>query len=208
MKLIVMSSLDTFENEPQIVTQLFENGLKRFHLKKPKFRTKTLEEYISQIPEKYRKYIIIHSHYDLAIKYNLKGIHLNRKIRKSRLKGLRLFYYRMRKPDIQVTTSFHNLASIFDDKSDYAYAFLSPVFDSITKSGFQSAFSNNNLKFTMKKSKHKLCAFGGIDITKIEQVAEMNFSGLVLSGAIWQAEKKVEVFKEIKHKLLELDALD
>lgn len=210
MKLIVISSSDKKnEDEPAIVTQLFENGLKYFHLRKPGCTYKYLEEYIKRIPEKYRGQVVIHSHFSLVLKYKLKGIHFNRRKRKKSWKRrFMTWYYRFRKPNISITTSFHNLATLYDDDYQYDYVFLSPIFDSITKSGFQSAFTKNNLAQAMARSKHKIEAFGGVDIGKLDSCLDMKFDGVVLSGCLWQSQTPVENFKAIKHKLLEMDALD
>jgi thiamine-phosphate pyrophosphorylase len=209
MKLILVSSSSRSKEEPEIVTQLFENGLEIFHLRKHEISTRYIEEYIQQIPRKYWNQIVLHNRYQLCIKYKLKGIHLTKNKRNEKFKNkFRLWYYKWKHPSITISTSFHNLANLFEDEGEYEYVFLSPIFDSISKSGFQSAFSSHNLKMALNKSKYKIMAFGGVDITKLEIIKTMNFSGFVLSGAIWESEDKLQTFKDIKSKMAELDLSD
>ena len=73
MQIIVISSKDKFRSEVSHVVKLFTEGLEVFHLRKPKFSLKRMEEYLDQIPEKYHNKIVIHSFHDLAKKYDLKG---------------------------------------------------------------------------------------------------------------------------------------
>ena len=76
MKLILISYPTNIDNEHQILAHLFDEGLEYFHLRKPGFSKARIINYLSQIPDKYYNRIVIHSHYDLIRKYNLKGIHI------------------------------------------------------------------------------------------------------------------------------------
>ena len=87
MKLVVISSTKGTYPETKIVTEMFDKGLETFHLRKPSFNKKKMEEYINQIPEPYWHKIIIHSKHILAIKFNLGGIHFTKKHRKRKLKS-------------------------------------------------------------------------------------------------------------------------
>ena len=60
---------------------MFEHGLESLHIKKPGFSKKQLKKYIDLIPLKHHNKIIIHSHYSLAFKYNVKGLHLSSSFR-------------------------------------------------------------------------------------------------------------------------------
>lgn len=79
MKLILLSHPTKILKEPQLVEALFEKGLEYFHLRKPEYSKEEVEDYLSAIPSKYHSRIVLHSCFELAEKYNLKGIHLNSK---------------------------------------------------------------------------------------------------------------------------------
>ena len=205
MLLLVQSSSKNIEGETEIVKALFDNGLETFHLRKKNASTKQIEEYINAIPRKYWSRIVLHSNYSLAIKYDLKGIHLNRSFKKQKfIYWIKLFYYRFKKPNLQVSSSFNNLSSLYNDDNNYDYVFLSPVFDSVNKNGYQSSFSQHNLAVALMKSKHKTMALGGIQTNRFDTIKEMGFAGMVLSEALWNSENSVEMFKSAMDYLKKL----
>ena len=85
----------------------------------------------------------------------------------------------------------------------YDYVFLSPVFDSISKSKYQGKFKDQNFNVFLKKVKQKVYALGGIDASKIDKVKRMDFQGVALHGAIWESENPLITFNEIKEKCKE-----
>ncbi len=205
LKILVLSDSKDHKDETIYVTKMFENGLDIFHLRKPEYKKSEMEEYLDHIPHKYRNQIVIHSYYDLAIKYGLKGIHLSkRKRREGWWLSVKLYYFKLRKPDIQISTSFHHLGSLFEETRNFNYVLLSPIFDSISKSGYQSGFSHQNLKLAMAKSRFKIIALGGVEENKIEQVNQMGFWGFLLSGIIWESPDPVATFNAIFYKAKEV----
>jgi thiamine-phosphate pyrophosphorylase len=195
-KLAILSNPKKFENEQEIIKRLFECGLKIFHLRKPDLSTREMKQYIQEIPAQYHNRIVIHSHYELALKLGLKGIHISKRRRKKRFyTWVRTFIFRLKRPDLHISTSFNNLSSLFEDTASYSYVFLSPVFDSISQSGYQGAFSHHNLKIALTKTRHQVLALGGINPNNIEKLTEMGFTGAVLSGFIWESNDPVEAFK-------------
>src|SRR5580693_580545 len=105
MKLIVISSSKTLANETQILTSFFEQGLQTLHLNKPKYSTPKLAKLIRSIPEKYHNRIIIHSHHNLLLKFDLKGVHLTKKHKKKKIRTWFIHkILRSRKPDFETTT--------------------------------------------------------------------------------------------------------
>lgn len=83
------------------------------------------------------------------------------------------------------------------------YAFLSPIFDSISKPGYKSSYEFQEL--TQKEtgkinaiSGNNIIALGGIDEDKIETCRELGFAGVAILGAIWNSKSPVEKFKRIK----------
>src|SRR6478735_786042 len=78
MRLIVITPSKDVPDEQTLVTKMFESGLKTLHLRKPKHSTAQMMDYIKEIPKHFHNRIVIHSHHKLALKFNLKGIHLSR----------------------------------------------------------------------------------------------------------------------------------
>jgi thiamine-phosphate pyrophosphorylase len=87
-------------------------------------------------------------------------------------------------------------------KSDYDYLFLSPIFDSISKSGYRSAFSNVELQEAsdMGIIDEKVIALGGVTLDKIAYLKKLKFGGVAMVGGIYNMEtltnlKDITIFK-------------
>jgi len=194
MKLIVISSSKSFEKESQILTTLFEKGLQTLHLRKPRYSTPKLKRFLNNIPSKFHNRIIIHSHHNLALNFNLKGIHLTKKHKRQRFKTwfmLRILY--KKKPDLLISTSYSKLADIAEAEKPYSYVFLSPIFDSET-SKYQAGFTEHSLKSILNKSSYTVVARGGVDVCHIAKVNELGFSGLSINSSIWDKDDPVAFF--------------
>jgi thiamine-phosphate pyrophosphorylase len=205
MKLVVMSSPQDSENEIQEVIRMFDAGLTHFHIRKPRKSKKQLSAYISSIPSEYHSRLIIHSYHALADRYKLGGIHLSRRHRK------RGWWYKFKlrlkrsiQRDLIVTRTFHKLTDITNDKRSYSYAFLSPVFDSITHHTLSGGFSKRALLIMIPQARQPIYAMGGVSYDKFEAVRELGFEGVVLLGSIWKNDEGLlphEVFRQAKERL-------
>lgn len=175
-KLIVLSPPDFLPGEEEAVARLFDEGMERFHLRKPEAEEKRLRDYLLQIPETYRSRIVLHDRFRLAPEFGLGGIHLNR-----------------RNPAPppgfagSISRSCHSLEEIRNDRSS-DYVFLSPVFSSISKTGYESAFSPAELERASAAGliTHRVVALGGLDRTTIPLIAPYGFGGAAVLGALWQ----------------------
>jgi thiamine-phosphate pyrophosphorylase len=163
MKLIVISPSENIPNELEIISSLFENGLEIFHVYKPNFSGKEIENYIKGFPIKYQNRIFLHPQFP----------------------------------------KFHSLEELENYKEKYDYAFLSPIFDSISKIGYISNFNLIETKETIKGK--NIIALGGIDEDKIEIVRELGFRGIAVCGAVWQSQNPLEKFLRIKEKCQKKD---
>ncbi|HXD94336.1 MAG TPA: thiamine phosphate synthase, partial [Bacteroidia bacterium] len=82
----------------------------------------------------------------------------------------------------------------------YEYVFLSPVFDSISKTGYKSNFDLENLKPFLKKHKNVI-ALGGVNTKNIELIKQVGFSGAAFIGAVWQNKNPAKSYKELVLKI-------
>ncbi len=200
MRLIVISDSRYFAGEEDLVHAMFEAGLETFHVRKPKMSTEAMRTYLGKINSKYYSRIVIHSHHELAYKFHLKGIHLSDKHLKDHFleAWLRMKYLKYKLPDLQISTSFHDLGTLLKSTKKYNYVFLSPIFDSISKLGYRNRFNMETLLTAIKKSKYELIALGGVDEQHIQQIKDMGFSGCAVLGAVWMSDNPVEKFKTIQ----------
>jgi thiamine-phosphate pyrophosphorylase len=205
MKIVVISQSKIIENEHKIIQDLFEAGLETFHVRKPRLRTKQLVEFLEKIPPQFHNRIIIHSHHNLANKYNLQGVHYTRLHLEPTFRN----WWREKKLGFikrkLIKTSSHNkLATLYDENDiEFDYVFLSPIFDSITGK-YQSGFYEDAIKAAVQKTGRKIVARGGIDITRIEKVNELGLHGIALYSCLWNSEQPVEEFIKIIRRCKEL----
>lgn len=198
MKIVVISPSKMKEDEFKNITALFEAGLESYHIRKPKFSTRQLKEYIERIPKQFHNRLVIHSHHNLARKFKLQGVHYTKKhLEKTFKNWWREQVLGFAKKDIVKTTSHGKLASLYeDDEMDFDYVFLSPIFDSITGK-YQSGYYEDSIKAAINKTGKKIIARGGIDATRVEKVKELGFYGMALYSCIWDKEKPVEEYLKV-----------
>jgi thiamine-phosphate pyrophosphorylase len=109
---------------------------------------------------------------------------------------------------------FHSLEELenYHPSKPAQEAFLSPVFDSISKQGYKSKFSDR--LYTLLQFHPSLIsairgkniiALGGIDEDKIELVRKTGFAGAAVLGAIWNSKDPLEKFLRIKAKCQKTD---
>lgn len=193
MDLILLSHPESFEREIPLVVQLLELGVSSFHLRKPSFSKEELKQYIEKLPGEYYKNIVIHSAYELIDEFGLKGGHYKLKDN-------------VPVSDKHCSFSFHSLDEIENYGEGFSYAFLGPVFDSISKKGYKAAFDHEALaSFLQKNSYYKLIALGGIDETNAGKAGAMGFAGAAVMGSVWETffatqseEETINKFKRIK----------
>ena len=100
---------------------------------------------------------------------------------------------KMMKPNLEITTSFRKLASVYDEPAKYSYVFLSPIFDSLSNK-YQSGFNEYSLTAALQKTKHKIIARGGMDQSRIEQVKKIGFFGIAFYSSLWKKPDPVSEF--------------
>lgn len=176
MKLIVITTPNYFVEEDKIITTLFDEGLDILHLRKPDTAPVYAERLLTLIPERYHKRIVVHDHFYLKDEYKLKGIHLNHRnpLPPDNYTG-------------HVSASCHTLDEVEADKKMCDYVFLSPIFDSISKEGRESAFTPETIREAASKGviDKKVIALGGVDEENILRVKDFGFGGAAVLGGLW-----------------------
>lgn len=176
MKVILITTPTYFVEEDKIITSLFEEGLDILHLRKPDTAPVYAERLLTLIPEKYHKRIVVHGHFYLKEEYKLKGIHLNHRnpTAPENYSG-------------HISCSCHSLQEVQSKKNKFDYVFLSPVFDSISKENYNSAFSAEEIRAAAKQGiiDKRVIALGGIDEENILQIKDYGFGGAAILGSIW-----------------------
>lgn len=194
MRFLVITEPQFTNNEAAIIAQLLHWGVDLVHLRKPESSAEELAKLIEAIPTAYHNRLVLHDHFDLAAQFTLHGLHLNRRnsVLPPNHKGT-------------VSQSCHTLDEVKACKTKYDYVFLSPVFNSISKLGYTSAFTPKALSEAKKQGliDQKVVALGGITAANIDKTKYYGFGGVALLGDIWSrtADKN---FEEYVRKIVEI----
>jgi len=180
MNLIVITPENNFPAEVYLWEALFEAGLQKLHIRKPHSSYSDLQSMIGALPEKYHSRLVLHQHHLLAKELNLGGIHF-----KSNCHNEDDSIY-----DIKLTRSrsCHTPLEVLNYYKTHDYVFLSPIFNSISKTGYPSAFYADEMQtFFQDHPEIRNCiALGGINSENINTCLDIGFAGCALLGSIWQ----------------------
>lgn len=160
------------DGENELVVRLLDQGWDYVHLRHPAASLSDMRRLIESIPQRYHNRLRLHGHFELATQFNLGGLHLNGRCPKA--------------PDFytgSVSRSCHSIEEL-TKSTDCDYVTLSPIFDSISKPGYKSSFTADELLQLNEISKPLVIALGGITPERLEQLKPYNFGGYAVKGAI------------------------
>lgn len=195
MKLILITTPVSTPKEIKRICQLFEQGLETLHLRKPDFSFEEMKGFIKDVPVQYHPRLMLHSQHELAQEFQVKGLHFPESIRAEASS--------VPKQELLFSTSFHQLQDILRPQPLFDYAFLSPIYNSISKEGYKAAFAPEELKKAVQQAKVPLVALGGVSAGNLMDVQGKGFAGAAVLGAIWQAEEPVKAFQELQRLVYE-----
>ena len=195
MKWIVITSPDFVSGEALFIDRLFGHGLDLLHLRKPSSTIEACRELLRQIPERWHSRIVLHDHFPLTGEFHLHGVHLNRRCPHA--------------PDGymgSISCSCHSLEEVAKKKPTSDYVFLSPIFNSISKAGYEAAFSTAALQHAAEEGiiDAKVYALGGVSKEHIAQLKELSFGGAAFLGDVWRRmdDPTVDVYLDELRNLL------
>lgn len=187
MQTIAITTPQFYPGEAQAITRLLTNrGFSRVHIRKPDADIDRIRELIKQIPEELRPRLTIHNALRLAVELGLGGIHLNRHASAPphRWQGL-------------VSRSIHSIGEI-QNLTGEDYAFISPVFPSISKPGYNPHFTLQQITHalsTRTPDATPLFALGGVTPERLPQLEAAGFQGAAMLAAAWQPQITPENFR-------------
>lgn len=188
--LILISSPTKVVDEATLINTLFDEGLDFFHLRKPDDSEQEVEALLDEIHSRNYMKISLHQHHRIADKYGIRRLHLSEHMRRSTDYGA---VTELNKMGYNLTTSTHRVDDFRMLDDIYSYAFLGPVFNSISKPGY----SANSENFITGKQNIKAIAIGGIQASNISQLKE-DFDGVAILGAVWCSSTPIRNFIQIK----------
>lgn len=194
MKLIVITHPDMLPDEAAIINQLFANGLARLHVRKPGGTEVELRALLTQIDPHYRDRIALHQHHVLAELFGISGLHFTES---NRLVQAEQHFKALKNGGFTISTSLHDPADLEKLSHRFDYAFLGPVFDSISKKGYRSLLAAD-FKFEKHGFPGEVLAIGGIHTGNLKSAFSIGFDGAAALGTIWQnPENAVAQFRHL-----------
>jgi thiamine-phosphate pyrophosphorylase len=135
---------------------------------------------MNEIAAEYRSKLVLHHNHEWGRSKGLKRFHYSEKDRTN----WKETEWKGRDENVIYSTSVHTMEEYNELPDHFSYAFLSPVFDSISKADYKA------VKFDLEKrvrKETKLIGLGGIQAENIQEVIQMGFDGAALLGAIWNS---------------------
>ncbi|PIF32751.1 thiamine-phosphate pyrophosphorylase [Flavobacterium sp. 9] len=188
--MIVITNPSAIANEISLIDSLFEEGLSLLHVRKPDFSEIEMVEFINQIKLEYRSKLVLHNHHQLAENFGINRIHFSQKERKHDPD----FPARFLKPCRYNSTSTHSIED-FNSLENFDYAFLSPVFSSISKEDYHPKEDLFEALKSRTNKKTKVIALSGINSENIKKTLENGFDDVALLGTIWNHKNPIKQFK-------------
>ncbi len=187
--MIVITPAENVAEEIRVIHLLFDAGLHLLHVRKPDFSIKEMKTYLSMIDERYYSCISLHSHHSLANEKGIGRLHFTESGRRQQDDFLSF-------ATGHLSASVHSIDDFNLLPDRFEYAFLSPVFASVSKPGY---FPKQDLLNSVKQRANfhtKLVALGGISQYNIAQTLDAGFDDTALLGTIWQSTDPVQKFKQ------------
>ncbi len=177
MKLVVISWPETFEGEEETLNALFSAGMEILHLRKPGMAAEALGRLIEGIDERYWGRLTVHYLPEVAERYGVGGYHLSagRPATPTGWSG-------------RVSASCHSVEELRSVRGSVDYAFLSPIYDSISKHGYRAGFTAEDLENARKEGVigENVVALGGITVDRVGVCRKMGFGGVAVLGGVWK----------------------
>ncbi|MGK6352034.1 thiamine phosphate synthase [Parapedobacter sp. DT-150] len=183
MQLVVITRHNFFDGEAAVLNCLFEAELPILHLRKPQASAHAIRALLRKVDAGFHRRIIVHGHAALRGEFDLLGVHL----------PLGLLLEQGKRADVgQVSCSTHTGAEASAAAQVADRAFVSPVFDSISKRGYLG----NALLLDIPKPMGKLAlvALGGITPERLLTVHQHGFKAAALMGYIWEDGRPLKSF--------------
>lgn len=184
--MIVITNPIAVKNEIKIIHSLFEEGLTLLHIRKPHFLEEEMKLFLSEIGLEFRDRLVLHQYHNLALSFGIDKFHFSEKTRTH-------FTDFSAKT---VSTSSHSIEDFNTLNSRFDYAFLSPIFPSISKENYlpkTNAFESIKRRTNFST---KLIALGGLSLENIKQTLGNGFDDVALLGTIWSSTNPLVNFKK------------
>ena len=187
---VAITPVEIFEEEVAFITMILDAGWNYVHLRHPEASIDEMRQLIGSIDSKYHNRLKLHDNFDLVEEFKLGGVHLNRRnsIAPDDFNG-------------SISKSCHTIGEI-EASHNFDYITLSPIFDSISKEGYNATFNDEELMRV--KYSDKVVALGGITPLTATKLNKYEFIGYAALGYLFNShdittlENRLNEFEIIK----------
>ena len=178
---ILISSPEIVHNEIITIKSFLRKEDNLFHLRRYVSFEEEVVSFLSSFTEEERKQIVLNHHHFLASEFGINRLHFSEndriEIGDEKLEKLHSLGFIL-STSVHTVEDFEKLTSVFE------YAFLSPVFDSISKENYKAvSFDLANIRRDIK-----LIALGGVTFENYNDALNLGFDGVAFLGGIWNQE--------------------
>ncbi len=172
-KLIAITLPDYVPDDANKIRHLLDAGFDRVHIRKPEWTAEQVSSLLDEIGPDYHEKITLHQTPELISERGYRvGFQLNSR------HGL------APAGSVVVSKSCHSVEEATDASGDprIAYQTLSPIYDSISKEGYVSAFNPEDLSDLPPNT----IALGGVTPKHFENLRSLGFAGAAMLGYVWK----------------------
>ena len=198
-----------FDSEVDLLEGLLEAGLARLHIRKPGATAVEIENLLGRLSARWASRLVLHGSRELALRYGISQVHGAVELRDGKRSGGGPFVGAPgvaaaggsgRVPGaagMAVSTSVHSWEEFGALPEGLSYAFISPLFDSISKKGYMA--NKDLLSYDRSGLPCLPVGLGGIGPDTIGVLLQHGWTGAAVLGAIWdEPGRSVERYKELK----------
>ncbi|SKA14534.1 thiamine-phosphate pyrophosphorylase [Chitinophaga eiseniae] len=186
----IVTSPERIHEEAKIVTDLLQAGASHILLRKPSWQTADYLAFLDNTDPEWLPRFIVRDQPAINSRFPVGGLHLSANARCS-IDNRDLQHFPL------CSTGIHDTAAIATIPPQFSVLLLSPVFNSISKAGYQGRFAQ---PLPGKQGKQVL-ALGGVNASNIHRLKAWHFDGAALLGAIWQQpDKAVTTYQRIQQR--------
>lgn len=178
MIIITPPDLEQIERDQYDLEKILGGACHLLHVRFPGASEACYRQFLDSLEPAYHRQIILCDHYSLLSEYDVAGIYLPYR-RVGEWSSIALA------PHQTIAVGAHAIRELEELPFTPDYALLSPLFDSISKKGYQGNPALLSCREAVRALPYPVYALGGITPDKVEQVADAGYSGVAVLGDIW-----------------------
>lgn len=191
-RLVLLTAPEPHPAEREVLAAIMASTTPpRLHLRRPTWTLAETADWLRDAPAEWLPHLVLHNHHELAAEFGVGGVHFTARARAAGQHQVGL-------ASGTVSTALHSLAEVRAAGAAFDYVFLSPIFNSISKVGYPSAFNLPEVAATLQAvPEAHVLALGGIQAGTLPLARQTGFAGAAVLGAIWEAPDPAAAFREL-----------